>query len=66
MDKKEAITIARKYAAVVKSTLGYDKIILFGSYAKGNFDEHSVSLFTKSALLAWSYTTNSPKIRFPR
>lgn len=41
MDKKEAIAIAQKYAAVVKSTMGYDKIILFGSYAKGNFNEHS-------------------------
>jgi predicted nucleotidyltransferase len=41
MDKKEAIAIAKKYAAVVKSTWNYDKIILFGSYAKGNYDEHS-------------------------
>jgi predicted nucleotidyltransferase len=41
MDKKEAIVIAQKYAQVVKATLGYDKMILFGSYAKGKADEHS-------------------------
>jgi predicted nucleotidyltransferase len=41
MDKKTAITIAQKYATVVKSTFDYDKIILFGSYSKGDFNEHS-------------------------
>ncbi|MDR0691632.1 MAG: nucleotidyltransferase domain-containing protein [Prevotellaceae bacterium] len=41
MDKKTAITIAQKYARVVKSTFNYDKIILFGSYSKGDFNEHS-------------------------
>jgi predicted nucleotidyltransferase len=41
MDKKTAITIAQKYATVVKSAFDYDKIILFGSYSKGNFNEHS-------------------------
>jgi predicted nucleotidyltransferase len=41
MDKREAIAIAQKYAEVVKSVLGYDKMILFGSYAKGDFNEHS-------------------------
>ncbi|MDR0582238.1 MAG: nucleotidyltransferase domain-containing protein [Prevotellaceae bacterium] len=41
MDKRKAIAIAQRYATVVKSNFDYDKIILFGSYSKGNFDEHS-------------------------
>jgi predicted nucleotidyltransferase len=41
MDKRTAIAIAQKYATVVKSAFDCDKIILFGSYSKGNFDEHS-------------------------
>jgi predicted nucleotidyltransferase len=41
MDKRKAIAIAQEYATVVKSAFEYDKIILFGSYSKGNFNEHS-------------------------
>jgi predicted nucleotidyltransferase len=41
MDKRKALAIAQKYAIVVKSTFDYDKIILFGSYSKGDFNEHS-------------------------
>jgi predicted nucleotidyltransferase len=41
MDKRDAIDIAIKYANVVKSKYDFVKIILFGSYAKGNFNEDS-------------------------
>ncbi|MDR1406126.1 MAG: nucleotidyltransferase domain-containing protein [Prevotellaceae bacterium] len=41
MDKRKAVAIAQKYAAVVKSAFDYDKIILFGSYSKGDFNEQS-------------------------
>lgn len=41
MDKREAIEIAERYANVVKSKFDYVKIVLFGSYAKGNFNEDS-------------------------
>ena len=41
MDKKDALNIAVKYADAVKSKYNYVKIILFGSYAKGNFNENS-------------------------
>jgi predicted nucleotidyltransferase len=41
MDKREVIEIAERYARVVKSKFDYVKIVLFGSYAKGNFHENS-------------------------
>jgi len=41
MDKADAINIAQKYAGAVKANYNYIKIILFGSYAKGNFNEDS-------------------------
>jgi predicted nucleotidyltransferase len=41
MDKREAIEIAERYASLVKSKFDYVKIVLFGSYAKGNFNEDS-------------------------
>ncbi len=41
MDKKDAIDIAGRYAHAVKLKYDYIKIILFGSYAKGNFNEDS-------------------------
>ena len=41
MDKKDALDIALKYANVVKSKYNFVKIILFGSYAKGNYNEDS-------------------------
>jgi len=36
MDKTEALNIAQKYAETVKSNFGFQKVILFGSYMKGN------------------------------
>lgn len=42
MDKNQAYEIARKYAAFIKeSEKGVKKVYLFGSYAKGAFDEDS-------------------------
>ena len=41
MDKKDAINIANIYANAVKLKYDYKKIILFGSYAKGVFNEDS-------------------------
>ena len=41
MDKNDALNIAIKYAEAVKPKYDYVKIILFGSYAKGNFHEES-------------------------
>jgi len=41
MDKKDAINIAQKYALAVKSNYDYTKIFLFGSFAKGNYNDDS-------------------------
>lgn len=41
MDKRDALNIAVKYANEVKSKYDFVKIILFGSYAKGNYNEDS-------------------------
>lgn len=41
MDKADALNIAATYANAVKSKYDYVKIILFGSYAKNNFNEDS-------------------------
>ena len=41
MDKAEALNIAHKYAYLVKDKYDYIKIIIFGSYAKGNFNNDS-------------------------
>lgn len=41
MDKKDVIAIAEKYAGAVKSKYSFIRIILFGSYAKGNFNSDS-------------------------
>ena len=41
MDKKQALLIARKYINVVKDFYPIQKALLFGSFAKGNFNEHS-------------------------
>ena len=41
MDRKTAINKVKKYAELVTSTYLTDKIVLFGSYAKGNFTENS-------------------------
>lgn len=37
MDKRDVIDIAEKYAHAVKSKYDFVRIILFGSYAKGNY-----------------------------
>ena len=36
MDKIDALNVVRKYAEVVKKSFGYQKVILFGSYARDN------------------------------
>ncbi len=41
MDKKDALKLAVKYANEVRSKYDYVRIILFGSYAKDNFNEDS-------------------------
>ena len=41
MDKADAISIAKRYANAVKGNYEFIKLILFGSYAKGNFTEDS-------------------------
>ncbi|MDR3286588.1 MAG: nucleotidyltransferase domain-containing protein [Prevotellaceae bacterium] len=41
MDKTDVIKIAQEYANVVKTYFEYKKIILFGSYAKGTFNNDS-------------------------
>ncbi|NJK85864.1 MAG: nucleotidyltransferase domain-containing protein [Bacteroidales bacterium] len=41
MDKRDAINIAEQYANALKSKYDFVKIILFGSYAKGNYNEDS-------------------------
>ncbi|MFC2090910.1 nucleotidyltransferase domain-containing protein [Bacteroidota bacterium] len=41
MDKGDALNIATKYADIVKTKFDFVRIILFGSYAKGNYNEDS-------------------------
>jgi uncharacterized protein len=41
MDKKEALSVAQKYADVLNANYNNIRIILFGSYAKGNYNEDS-------------------------
>jgi len=41
MDKTDALRIANSYAVVVNANFKYLKIYLFGSYAKGNYNEDS-------------------------
>jgi predicted nucleotidyltransferase len=41
MDKTYAVKLAQQYAIAVKTKYNFIKIILFGSYAKGNFNEDS-------------------------
>ena len=41
MDKADAVNIAQRYAVVVKANYSFIKIILFGSYAKGNYNDDS-------------------------
>ena len=41
MDKTDAVSIAQIYAGAVKSKYDFIKVFLFGSYAKGNFNDDS-------------------------
>lgn len=41
MDKKDALDIAERYANAIKSKYDFVRIILFGSYAKGNYHADS-------------------------
>jgi predicted nucleotidyltransferase len=41
MDKRKAIDITTQYANAVKAKYNDSKIILFGSYAKNNFNDDS-------------------------
>jgi predicted nucleotidyltransferase len=41
MDKRDALNIAINYASAIKSKYDYYKVFLFGSYAKGNYNEDS-------------------------
>lgn len=41
MDQKDVLDIALQYANAVQSKYDFVKIILFGSYAKGNFHDES-------------------------
>ena len=41
MDKRDALNIATRYAHAVNEKYKYSKVILFGSYAKGNYNEDS-------------------------
>jgi len=41
MDKRDALDVAVKYANAINSKYDSVRIILFGSYAKGNYNEDS-------------------------
>ena len=41
MDKTDALNIAQRYALAVKANYSNTRIILFGSYARGNANEDS-------------------------
>lgn len=41
MDKGDALNIAKRYAIAVKDKYNCERIILFGSYAKGSFNNDS-------------------------
>lgn len=41
MDKKEALKVATQYANQVKSKYDFIKVVLFGSYVKGNYHKES-------------------------
>lgn len=41
MDKRDALKIASQFGYVVKTKYDFVKIILFGSYAKGNYTDES-------------------------
>lgn len=41
MDKTDALNIARRYASTLRANFDYIRIILFGSYVKGNYNDDS-------------------------
>ena len=41
LDKKQVIENAKKYVELINQHLETEKIVLFGSYAKGNWHENS-------------------------
>lgn len=41
MDQREAIAIANRYAHAIRSKFDPARVILFGSYARGNYHEES-------------------------
>lgn len=41
MDKTDALNIAEKFATVLHVNYNFIRVFLFGSYAKGNFNEDS-------------------------
>lgn len=41
MDRKRVIDLASKFAKEISSFINFDKIVLFGSYAKGSANEDS-------------------------
>ena len=41
MDKTDALNIAQKYAEIIKKSFDFQKIILFGSYVKGDYHKDS-------------------------
>lgn len=41
MDKNEVIELVRKYKNLLKGEVDFDKVYLFGSYAKGNYTQDS-------------------------
>lgn len=41
MDKKEAIRIVTQYKKLLERNITFDKVYLFGSYAKNNFNKES-------------------------
>jgi len=41
MDKTDALNIAQRYAETLRNSFDFKKVILFGSYAKGNHREDS-------------------------
>ena len=41
MDKREAIKIAKRYADTISHYYNIKKVIIFGSYAKGNYSVDS-------------------------
>ena len=41
MDKKDALIVAQIYANAVKANFNFIRIILFGSFAKGNYNDDS-------------------------